>query len=159
MYIRTCFFGACGLLAMSAAFADEMTFSGTGYGTTENTVHMVADGHMLMELKTAYSGFEIDDPDNPMNGMTGPCFGAMEVKGAAVTGGGRCLYTDADGDMVSMQWTPEAMAADGAVTGSWSVSGGTGKWMDASGEGTFSSLANPDTGESANSVIGKVMLP
>lgn len=151
--------GACGVLLAPAALAGEMSVSGTGYGKAANTVHMVSEGHMLVEMSTAYDKFELEDAENPMNGMSGPCFGAMEVKGGAVSGGGRCLYTDADGDTVSMQWTPEKMGEDGAIMGVWSVSGGTGKWMEASGGGEFSSRTDQTSGENVNTVSGAVMLP
>ena len=114
---------------------------------------------MLVDMNTKYSGFELDDPDNPMNGMSGPCFGAMEVKEGTVSGGGRCLYTDADGDMVTMQYVTERIGEDGAVIGVWSMSGGTGKWNEAVGGGSFSSLTDSETGENANIVTGSAMLP
>ncbi|UWQ21172.1 hypothetical protein [Jannaschia sp. W003] len=159
MKIKTSLVGAFACIAAPLAWAGEMTVSGTGHGQADNTMHAVAEGHMLVELRTIYDDFQLDDPANPMNGMTGPCFGAMEVKAGAVAGGGRCLYTDADGDMVSMQWTPSGLGADGAVTGDWSVTGGTGKWVEASGSGDFSSLTDPGTGRNVNTVSGTVTLP
>jgi|AntRauTorcE11898_2_1112593.scaffolds.fasta_scaffold03599_1 hypothetical protein len=159
MHIRHCIAAAFGLVIATPAFAEELGVSGTGYGMAETIIHPVAEGHMLMHMNTMYSDFEGDAPDNPMSGMSGPCFGAMEMKDGVISGGGRCLHTDADGDMVTMQYVPEGIGEGGAVMGVWAVSGGTGKWMTASGGGSFSSLTNRETGENVNTVTGSVMMP
>ncbi|RSK30488.1 hypothetical protein EJA01_17070 [Rhodovulum iodosum] len=147
------------MAAGTAAVSGEITSDGTGMGKSMSTPHQVSENHMLMQLHTAYSEFSFDAANHPMTGMSGPCFGAVEVNAGAVSGGGKCLYTDADGDLVTMDWMAGGMNADGAMTGTWTVSGGTGKWTEATGEGTFASLTDPATGESTNSVSGTVMMP
>ena len=159
MTIRLCLAAACGLVIATPAFAEELGVSGTGYGMAETIIHPVAEGHLLMQMSAMYSDFQGDAPDNPMSGMSGPCFGAMEMKGGVISGGGRCLYTDVDGDIVTMQYVPEGIGEGGAVTGVWTVSGGTGKWITATGGGSFSSLTDRETGENVNTVTGSVMMP
>lgn len=159
MRLRHCLTATIGLVAATPAFADAMEISGTGHGMSDSTVHIVSEGHMLVALNTTYSSFGFDDPDNPMNGMSGPCFGAMEMKGGTVSGGGLCHYTDAGGDVVSTRWVPERIGEDGAVIGVWSISGGTGPWAAASGGGSFSSLTDRETGDNTNTVTGSVTLP
>jgi len=150
---------ACCIAAGTAALSGEITTAGMGKGMSNTTPHAVAEGHMLVQMHTDYEAFAFEAEGHPMTGMSGPCFGAIEIKAGAVSGGGKCLYTDAEGEMVTMDWMAEGMDASGAMTGSWAVSGGTGKWMAASGTGTFSSLTDPETGESANTVTGKLMMP
>ena len=150
---------ACCIAAGTAALSGELASSGMGKGMSKATPHTVAEDHMVMQMHTEYESFAFEAEGHPMNGMSGPCFGAIEIKAGAVSGGGKCLYTDADGEMVTMDWMAGALAPSGAMTGTWAVSGGTGKWMAASWEGTFSTITNPETGESANTVSGTLMMP
>lgn len=145
--------------AATVSTADEIESAGTGKGKAMNQVHQLGEGHMLIQMHTDYSSFEFEADGHPMTGMTGPCFGAIEINAGSVSGGGKCLYTDPEGDRVSMNWSAEGMTADGAMTGTWAVSGGTGKWMTARGAGTYASLTNRDTGENVNTVQGSISMP
>mgnify|MGYP006293289455 FL=1 len=150
---------ACCIAAGTAALPGEIASSGMGKGMSKNTPHALGEAHILVQMHTEYEDFTFEAEGHPMTGMSGPCFGAIEIKAGAVSGGGKCLYTDAEGEMVTMDWTAGAMDPSGAMTGTWAVSGGTGKWMAASGEGTFSSMTNQETGENANTVSGTLMMP
>mgnify|MGYP006303926459 CR=1 FL=1 len=150
---------ACCIAAGTAALPGEIATSGMGKGMSKNTPHALGEAHILVQMHTEYEDFTFEAEGHPMTGMSGPCFGAIEIKAGAVSGGGKCLYTDAEGEMVAMDWTAGAMDPSGVMTGTWAVSGGTGKWMAASGEGTFSSMTNQETGENANTVSGTLMMP
>ncbi len=146
------------LAAATAAQADTMMTKGKGMGQAATQVVQVGEGHMIMGLNTTYATYEMESADDPMQGMSGPCFGAMEVMAGKVSGGGNCAFTHANGDMASIKWTATGMSPEGAITGDWEVTGGTGKWMGATGGGTFSSLTDQATGASENSVEGEVNL-
>lgn len=159
MFIFRLFVSTGCLLAGTAAFAGEIDSDGVGVGTSKVTMHEVAEGHMLMKLDTNYTDFTFDTADHPMTGMAGPCFGTVEMAANAVSGGGKCLYTDADGEKLTLDWMASGRNEDGAMTGTWKISGGTGKWSEATGNGTFASLTDPETGESENRTTGKLVMP
>ena len=144
--------------AASAAQADTMMTKGKGMGQSSQEVMALGENHMLIHTSTSYDTYQMDSADDPMQGMKGPCFGSMEVMAGKVAGGGHCAFTHMNGDMASIKWTATGMSPEGAVTGDWEVTGGTGKWMGATGGGTFSSMTDQATGASENTVEGEVTL-
>lgn len=146
------------LATATTAQADSMMTKGKGMGQAQTEVMTLGEGHMVMHTNTLYATYEMDSADDPMQGMTGPCFGSMEVMAGKVAGGGHCAFTHTSGDMASIKWTATGMSPEGAVTGDWEVTGGTGAWMGATGGGKFSSLTNPETGASENTIEGEVTL-
>lgn len=129
--------------------------SGTGVGTSNTQPMPIHDGLVVVHASTDYTGFETDNPDNALASAKGPCWGSMLIDKGAVSGGGLCHYTDADGDQVVMRWTPEEMV-DGRTKGSWEVVGGSGKWMAASGGGSFDS--GTTDGKYENHVTGEITM-
>ncbi|SIT12583.1 hypothetical protein SAMN05421759_11849 [Roseivivax lentus] len=123
-------------LALCPVAATAFDSGGTGYGVSSSEVMPIHDGLVLVKVSSEYSRFETDDPDSPMASATGPCWGTMVIDQGVVSGGGNCHYTDADGDMVAMSWTAQGMS-EGRTQGVWEVMGGTGKWANAQGSGTF----------------------
>lgn len=146
------------VLAATGAHAETMMTKGKGMGQAETQIMQMGEDHMIMHTNTAYSTYEMDSADDPMQGMSGPCFGAMEVMAGKVSGSGYCAFTHQNGDMASIHWSATGMSPEGAVTGEWHVTGGTGKWMGATGGGTFSSMTDQATGMSENTVEGEVTL-
>lgn len=73
----------------------------------------------------------MDDPKHPLNGASGDCDGACVV-GAdkKATCMGSCTWVDRGGDIAFFTW-------NGMTDGGWKLLGGTGKWMGATGEGTW----------------------
>ena len=71
------------------------------------------------------------DPGNPLNRASGDCDGAC-VAGADgnPTCMGSCSWVDTDGDLAFFTWS-------GATEGEWRLEGGTGKYAEASGQGTW----------------------
>ncbi len=122
---------------IAAAIAGEIDVNGTGIGTSMMTPLRLTERHMLMARQTEYSNFPFEGYGHPMAGMGGPCFSAVELMDGTVSGGGIYLYTEAGGDMVTMDRSGGEWDADGALAGIWAVSGGTGMWNEGTGEGTF----------------------
>lgn len=146
------------LASSGAALAESGSFdiSGTTLGKASNEYTPLGDTHLYIKSDTAYT---LPENGTPMAGMDGTCTGNMLVTmGAGATGGGICSWTDADGDMWYGPWSVHGMTAERAALGTWHVSGGTGKFATATGGGTFTTLTNPETGDSKLDVLGSVTL-
>lgn len=156
------YFAAAFLCAFSAGAAGAGTTweqGGSGTGTATSSATEIADGHMVMQISSSYENVEMEDAEHPMNGAAGPCFGAVEAAPAGVTGSGICAFTDSAGEKVVLHWDAEGMDGSGALTGTWTLGGGTGQWADAKGGGTFSSLTDPETGKFVNTITSSVTMP
>lgn len=140
------------------AAAGAIDAAGTATGQSATTITMVSDGHMIMNANTDFSGFSAADPNNPMNNMSGPCFGAVEVKMGVATGGGLCDWSDGT-ERAVISWTAERIDAEGRMYGVWSVEGGTGDWAMVSGGGMFTSFTDRATGAAENTVTGAISVP
>ncbi len=154
-------FAIAGLLAtmpFGAALAETYSANGKGMGTTSAEQMPVSEDLIVVHSMTSYDGFEVDDADNPLASLTGPCFGAVLIDAGAVSGGGNCHYTDADGDKVVMAWTATGMSETGRTMGEWSVVGGTGKWESAEGGGTFDA-GDDAQGDYSNQIMGEITMP
>ncbi len=134
--------------------AETMNIDATGTGTSNSETMPLSEQLILVNVKTEYDGF--DDPDSPFATVTGPCWGSVLIDKGAVSGGGLCQYTDADGESVAMAWTPMAVGEDGRTTGEWKILGGSGKWASATGTGTFD--AGDSTGSYTNNVTGEITM-
>ena len=141
------------LMPVSAAAFDA---KGTGTGTSMNEAVPIHDGLVLVKVSSMYDGFETDMADNALATAKGPCFGTMIIDKGAVSGGGACNYTDADGEAIVISWTPSGFHDEGRTLGTWEVIGGTGKWMEASGGGDFNAGGEGD--DYTNIVTGEVNL-
>lgn len=139
-------------------WAGSFDAAATGKGTAENTPMPVAEGFVVIRTAATYTGFETVDPENPMAGLSGPCFGAVIVKAGAVSGGGACHYTDEDGEVVVMSWSADGVSAEGRTLGEWSIAGGSGKWAEATGGGRFDAGTDA-AGAYTNVVTGAFTLP
>lgn len=142
----------------SAAQAEMVTFNSTGIGTSANEAMPLADGLILVKATSNYERFETDNPDNPFASATGPCFGSMVVKAGVPSGGGHCHYTDADGGMVVVKWTAEALTDTGMTQGTWMIEGGTARWAEITGGGTFLAGTNA-AGQYSNAITGELSVP
>ncbi|WP_420586512.1 hypothetical protein [Ruegeria sp.] len=139
------------------AQAETYDADGKGMGVNANQVYPISDGHAVIKSQTDYDSFEVA-AGHPLEGATGSCFGAIMVAGAGVSGTGNCVFDTASGEKAVMSWTATGLGADGALTGDWTVSGGTGSWASASGGGAFSSLTDPDTNKFVNSITGSITI-
>jgi hypothetical protein len=149
-----------GLCIGAQAAGAQQVFGGAGKisGTSTPEVTALAEGHMVVHLVSAYENFEMSVPDHPYNGMTGKCFGSVEVRVPGANGGGNCVFSNDAGETSITAFAIKGMAADGAMVGSWSVIGGTGKFAGATGGGSFHSLTDNATGKFVNTVDGALVL-
>lgn len=156
----------CLTAALLCAFSAGTGMAGTtweqpgkGTGISTSTVNQISEGHMVMQISSSYENVEMEEADHPMNGAAGPCFGAVEVASDGVEGGGICAFVDSAGEKVVLHWQAEGMDQSGALTGNWTLSGGTGHWAEAQGGGTFSSLTDPESGKFVNTITSSVTMP
>lgn len=147
------------VLASTPAFAGEaFNVSGVGKGkTTRTVVETIAEGHVLIGLNGQYETYEAANPSSPFKGMTGQCWGAVEVKPPSASGGGNCAFTTPSGDKHFNRYVVKGVTKDGALVGTWSVIGGTGKFEGAAGGGTFQSQTDEESGTFTNTVEGAIV--
>ncbi|MGR3760005.1 hypothetical protein ACUXV3_07700 [Roseobacteraceae bacterium NS-SX3] len=160
MFFRV--FLAPGLLAAmgAAAFAGGgLSGNGVATGPSASAPHPVAENHALVDIGSTYDRIVMEDSAHPLHGGTGPCFGAVEMSAGAANGGGLCLFTDAEGDKLVLQWHADGMDADGALTGTWELTSGTGKWNGATGGGTFASATDEAAGTVENNFTSEIEMP
>ena len=131
---------------------------GVAKGTNQTTIEVVSEGHMLMHTVSTYESLETTDANSPYNGMTGKCWGAVEIKVPGASGAGNCAFVNAAGEKNFTAWTVKGLGKDGALVGTWAALGGTGKYQNASGGGTFSSLTDRSGGTFVNRIEGALTL-
>lgn len=154
--MRTITLVAAAVLGSGALAGESFDVGATTVGTSTSTYVPFGETHVFIDMKTAYT---MPDNGSPIAGMTGDCFGYMEVAiGKGATGSGTCVWSDADGDTWVGPWQINGMSPERASQGTWIVAGGTGKFVGASGGGTFTALTNPQTGESQLNVKGSMVL-
>ncbi len=146
-------------IGLSAAWVHAETYdaAGKGMGMNANEVFGISDGHAVVKSQTNYDSFEVA-AGHPLEGASGACFGAVLINGAGVSGTGNCVFDTSSGDKAVMSWIATGLGADGALTGDWTVSGGTGNWASATGGGTFSSLTDPDSKKFVNTIAGSITI-
>lgn len=147
---------AAGVIA-TGALAETITVEGTGMGRSMSDVMQMGEDLTVVHTQSDYTGYETGNPESPFASLAGPCFGTTLIDAGEVSGDGYCSYTDADGDMVLMQWQAMGLTEEGRTTGEWSVRAGTGKWADASGGGSFD--AGGEGEDYTNKVTGEVEMP
>jgi hypothetical protein len=122
----------------SAAQAGETKVTGF-YAITPNNSRVIAkeDGSsvVLFDMKGLLI---IDDQSNPWHGALMDCngVGAYAADGSLQTQGGTCVIVDADGDVLRLPW--ENTGPEGGTS---EVAGGTGKYANMTGTGTWMSGA------------------
>jgi hypothetical protein len=78
----------------------------------------------------------VSDRSNPWHGELMDCngIGAYAADGSMQTMGGTCMIMDSDGDVQRLPWE-----ATGPQGGTWEIAGGTGKFANMTGSGTYRS--------------------
>ena len=122
------------IAACGAAQAGTFPSGGVATGVSSNVTHEVAEGHVVVDVNTDYAGFEMENEGNPMAGMAGSCIGSMQVAAGAVEGGGKCVFTDADGLTAVIDWY-------------------------ATGGGSFVTVTDATTGVTTNRIDGEITMP
>lgn len=79
--------------------------------------------------------FVSEDPASPMHLAAGECGGTLLTEGdGTMQGSGHCSRKDKDGDVYHEQWT---FPSGKEFKGTWKLVGGTGKYANAGGSGTW----------------------
>lgn len=130
---------AAALLALGAApagAADASACYGAYY--THVDVMQVAANHVVISAAAHGTGYVTRDDKSPMKGAYGSCVLFNEVIDGKPNGELRCVRTDAQGDTFLIVGKVKAYSPSGAMTGSYTITGLTGKWVGAKGGGNFS---------------------
>ena len=128
------------LLAGVPATAD--TFKGC-YGAKYTTLEVleISEGHSVVSWTAFGTGYVLEDPSSPFNGMSGPCTEAIEIKDDMVVDHtGKCVRTDKDGDKILVS----VGSFETLSNGTWTIEGLTGKFLGIKGAGTWRVLAEND---------------
>jgi hypothetical protein len=130
-------------LISTATAGSSFDMAGRVEGTDHSRIHQIAENYMVIQGMSEGT-FVLDNSDNPMNGATGECFGTLLSHNATGGGTGFCTFKDNAGEQFVIEWTGSEVS-NGGTQGSWKLNGGTGMWMNATGNGTF--LDNPPDAE------------
>lgn len=144
--------------AFAAQAGETYDMKGKATGTAETLTYEISKGFMVLGTIGEYTKFEFEDADNPVAGLTGQCFGAVEIFPGGVSGGGNCVYSNDDGDKAVLRWTAARMGEEGELQGTWTLLGGTGTFENSSGGGIFSSRSVSAEGEFVNRLWGSIAL-
>ena len=158
MTIRSALAAIAIFAAATGAHAQAFISDGVASGQAETEMVEFGTDHVVINSRVEYGKFEMDDDTHPLNLMTGPCFGTMEVRGGAIEGNGVCVLDGLEGDRVLLHWVARRMDPRGRVAGYWTVNAGTGLWLQASGGGTFLSDVNRANGTATNTIKGAITL-
>ena len=156
--MKTCF--AAMLLAASPTLGLAETFdsSGTITGQSSAVITALSDGHMIMFAPSTHDAFDMDADGHPFAEMTGDCNGTLEINGPVARGSGHCIYENAAGENLVVNWIGRQFDAEGAFHGDWFVVGGTGGMAAASGGGGFVSMTDQSTGAQTVTLSGALTL-
>ncbi|MEO9821019.1 MAG: hypothetical protein ABJ370_07340 [Paracoccaceae bacterium] len=148
------------LLAVSPALVLAETYdsSGTVSGQSSAVVTALDDGRVIMFAPSTQDAFKMDTDGHPFADMTGNCNGTIEINGPAARGTGHCVYENAAGENLVVNWIARQFDAKGAFHGDWIVVGGTGGMASASGGGSFVSRTDQSTGSQNITLSGALTL-
>jgi len=153
------FFVSAVLAALpSIATAETFESSGTITGQSGAVVTALGESRMIMFAPSTHDVFEMDAEGHPFADMTGNCNGTIEINGPAARGSGHCIYENAAGESLVVNWIARQFDAEGAFHGDWFVVGGTGGMAMASGGGSFVSLTDQTTGAQSVTLSGALTL-
>jgi hypothetical protein len=132
--------------------AGDFAMTGENIVVASNpTIEEQEDGSTYMHLSDSHV-LRTGTPGDPFDKATMNCAGSCLV---AESGDGTCLGScsgrDRDGELFLFTW-------DGFVGGGWELTGGTGKWADSKGSGTWEAMAPLANGMGMNSWEGTVTL-
>lgn len=122
--------------ANSAGAADASACYGAYY--THVDVMQVAPNHVVISAAAHGTGYVTRDDKSPLKGAYGSCVLFNEVIDGKPNGELRCVRTDALGDKFLIVGKVKAYSPTGAMMGSYTINGLTGKWVGAKGGGNFS---------------------
>ena len=147
-------------LTASPALALAETFDSSGKitGQSSAVITPLSESHMIMFAPSTHDVFEMDADGHPFSDMSGNCNGTVEIIGPSARGSGHCIYENAAGENLVVNWIAQRFDADGTFHGDWFVVGGTGDMTAASGGGSFTSLTDRSTGSQSITLSGALTL-
>ena len=105
--------------------------AGTNVAVRDNQVSELEEGHIVVFINTK-GVIMTDDPSHPFNMTPIDCMGIVEeFPDGKYKGNGYCTNTDPEGDKLFSSWSEDAAESR------YELTGGTGKFEGARGEGTY----------------------
>jgi hypothetical protein len=125
----------------TAAQAGDMEISGLSPALPNNSNVVANEDGSSVVVFDIKGMLTVADTSNPWHGAIMDCngIGAYDADGTTKTEGGTCMITDADGDVQRLPW--ETTSTEGGV---WAIAGGTGKFADMTGNGTWVAVSLDD---------------
>lgn len=124
------------LSCATAVAADASACYGAYY--THVDVLQAAPNHVIVSASALGTGYVTRDDKSPLKGAYGPCVLFNEVIDGKPNGELRCVRSDAQGDQFLINGKVKSYSPTGAMMGSYTLTGLTGKWVGAKGGGNFS---------------------
>jgi len=127
----------------------------SAYDTTTTDVVPLGGGRSLLHLHS-WGLFYTNDPTSPFNQSRYDCFGthALESEtGKSLMGQGYCVGVGPKGDIWWIDWTGDLEG------GSWTFTGGSGKFAHVSGGGTWWSAQGGGPSETVTTWEGNWRIP
>jgi len=151
---------AISLLVATTSLAHAETYDSTGTitGQAGSTMTALSDGHVIMFAPSTHDAFDMAVEGHPFADMTGNCNGTMEINGPSARGSGHCIYENAAGENMVVNWIARQLDAEGGFHGDWIVVGGTGEMSGASGGGSFVSVTDQSNGSQTVTLSGALSL-
>ncbi len=141
------------VLAVGAPTSSAQEIKGSGVNVFVpkiNESFMLADGTTANRM--TFTGFiRADDPANPLGLSSMSCAGTaiMRKDQTEVRSAGSCDSVDKDGDVALYWWRHDEKSG-----GHWGFLGGTGKWTNAEGGGTYEPAYQWKDGRTGNTWQG-----
>ena len=124
------------LLIFSADLAwaqQKIEEAGRTFAVRDNQVSELEEGHIIVLVNTK-GVIMTDDPSHPFNMAPIDCTGIFEeFSDGKYKGNGYCTNTDPEGHKLISSWSESSDTAESR----YEVTGGTGKFEGARGEGTY----------------------
>ncbi len=142
------------------AFAKSYNADGVSTVTADKSVVYKLGADHTVVLSNDEQTVATKKKSSPLNKASGSCFGMMEMKAGATTGGGYCSMIDAKGKSVLLSWTATASDEKGVPSGEWKVAGGEGRWSTAQGSGTWHGADVTKDGKTThvNNITGEITM-
>jgi hypothetical protein len=151
---------ASSTFASAVVAADVIDVDLTQAGVNRSSSHPVTPAaHDFIMGESEWSAPQPDNPESPLHGMHGQCFGVTELQGDVIIGGGGyCTNTDADGDRLVTRWVRKEQLPGFITRGEWNVFEGSGKWEGATGSGTYETSRTASEGGRSRKLTGRITL-
>ncbi len=126
------------LMLASASQAEERTMNAVAAWVGSGEAFKVAPDRAYFAGQFGGALFVEEEGSGTLNAASLTCPGAVEIALAdgSQSGGGHCIMTASDGDIVYARWTCSGVHLVGCA-GDFTLTGGTGKFEGITGQGPF----------------------